>query len=256
MKTRTVFFAVLSAVAVLLSNADAASISEIFYFTKPAPSSPVQELNGLSAKAIFFFDTENAMELKIELSNTSTGLPTCFDNADQILTTISFDIGQAGINNDPEIITGIVKIGALGQSIDFDKLETQLCSGDDVTGEWGYGNRGKNGMLANYVTATKSGAIPFGGPNLDGPPNIDGPQGGIITCLPAIDPGGLGVIADSVLITLQLDKELSGLDFLSQNGVMVEFGSDAAFLVPEPSTIVLLGMGVLTAIWGHQKKSP
>jgi hypothetical protein len=49
-----------------------------------------------------------------------------------------------------------------------------------------------------------------------------------------------------VVITLTLDTPFLDLDFL-ENGVVAEFGSDAAF-VPEPTTICLLGFGTLTLV--------
>ena len=62
---------------------------------------------------------------------------------------------------------------------------------------------------------------------------------------PLIPLGNKGAVFNSVVIDLILDKPLSGLDFLYTNGVIVEYGSDAAFLVPEPSTLALLILGSL-----------
>ncbi|MFC1676483.1 XDD4 family exosortase-dependent surface protein [Planctomycetota bacterium] len=231
-------------VAILASSTNASLITESVYLDSPAQISPVQELNGLSARADFILDTEKPTELKIKLFNTSTSLPGGFDNGAQILTTISFDLAELGYDEHPQIIDGSVVIGDGGYSVNFDNVAQQLLSGADVTGEWGYGNNYGNSMLTNFVTATRSGATAFGGPNLDGPGNLDGPQAGIVTKPPLVGMGGLGAIANSVAITLMLDREIYDLDFVRQNLVMVEFGSDAAFLTtPEPATIVMLGLG-------------
>jgi hypothetical protein len=139
-----------------------------------------------------------------------------------------------------------VVIGPGGQSINFDQINPQLVAGADVSGEWGYGNTGGTGMLTNIVSTNAAKATKFPGANLDGAPTLDGPQGGICTNAPLVPLGGLGAIADSVVITLTLDTPLANLNFL-ENGVVAEFGSDAAF-VPEPASICLLGLGMLTLL--------
>ena len=210
----------------------------------PDISSPAQALNGLSVKAIFTLSTSNAAMLKIELFNTSTGVPSGFSNADQLLTGISFDFGES-----LKIIGGTVVIGPGSVSYNFDKIgDEQLVAGDDVSGEWGYGNSYGSGMLLNFASVNQTGTTRMGTVNLDGPPNgtLGGPQGGISSSPPIVAIGGLGCVGDSVVIELTLDSALANLDFLYENGVMAEFGSDAAFLVvPEPATIMLLGIAGL-----------
>ncbi len=217
----------------------------------PDPSSPVQTLSGLSAQAIFTFDTNNPTELRIELKNTSTGLPAFMSdpNASQLLTAISFDFGAPGANAaDPALIGGFVVIGPGGYSIGFDHVASQLGSGDDVTGEWGYGNTVGSGMLANHVSVMTSHTTSFGGSNLTGPVSLDGPEAGIATDPPLTAVGGLGAVADSVVIHITLDAPLADLDFLADNGVRAEFGSDAAYLIPEPGTLSLLLIAGVVAV--------
>ncbi len=192
--------------------------------------------DGLSARAIFTLN--NPTELEIILINTSTGVPALFDSSDQLLTGISWDFGMAVVAT-----TGTVVIGPGGYSLNFDQIVTQLGPGADVSGEWGYGNTGGTGMLTNIVSTNAAKVTQFPGANLDGAPTLDGPQAGICTNPPLIPLGGLGAIADSVVITLTLDTALANLNFL-ENGVVAEFGSDAAF-IPEPTTICLLGFGAL-----------
>ena len=230
--------------SLIASNVGAVLITKTFDLDQPDITSPVQILNGLSAQAVFTLNTASAAELLIELTNTSTGLPAGFSNADQLLTSIAFDFGHPGYNGDAMITTGTVVIGPNGYSIDFEYVNPQLDEYDDVGGEWGYGNEDGTGLLTNFVSANKAQATRLPGANLDGPPNgnIDGPQGGIVTGRPEVDLdlGGLGAVADSVIITLTLDRPLADLNFLDANGVMAEFGSDAAFLTPEPTTMAIL----------------
>ena len=130
-----------------------------------------------------------------------------------------------------------------------------LGAGDYVSGEWGAANVAGTDLAVNYVTVLSAHATKFDGENLDGPPNggLDGPQGGIATFTPPVSLGGLGAVADSVVITLTLSDDISGLDFLD-NGVVAEFGSDAAFVTtPEPGTILLLGLGSLTLLRRKRK---
>lgn len=211
---------------------------------------PGLDPGGLSARAVFSLDPGSPMELGIELTNTSTGVPAGFDNGDQLLTAISFDFGGPGeAAGDPQILSGSVAIGPGGRSVNFDSVDEQLGPGADVSGEWGYGNGGGSGLLANMVSSSSSGTTAFGGENLDGPKSLDGPQGGICTDPPLVAIGGLGAVADTVVITLVLDSPLADLGFLADNGVLAEFGSDAAFLippsdpVPEPVLLPLLAAG-------------
>lgn len=207
-----------------------------------------QLLDGLAARAVFTFDTAAPKTLSILLQNTSTGAPAGTLAAGQILTAISFDLGAAGaVVADPAIVSGSVVIGPGGRSINFDKSGV-LSAGANVTGEWGYGNGGSANMLSNLVSAMSAHTTPFGGTNLDGPASLNGPQGGVVTNPPQVDLGGMGVVADSVIITLTLDKPLTDLSFLG-NGVRAEFGSDNRFAtVPEPTALSLAALGGLAIL--------
>lgn len=243
--------AILACVSVAVGVAGASTITRTFDLTVSTDVGlPIgTDLNGLSARAVFTLDTDNASSLEIELINTSTGVPVGFGNDDQLLTSISFDLGDPGVNGgDPVITGGTVVIGPGGRSINFDWVQQQLGPGDDVSGEWGFGNDDGTGMLANLVSALQAETTAFGGDNLDGDEDIDGPQGGISADPPLVAIGGLGAAADSVVITLSLDAPLTDLNFLDTNGVIVEFGSDAAFLVPEPATLALLALGALAPV--------
>ena len=206
-----------------------ASASELFLFSDPS---------GLAAEVEF--DLLGPTTLEIRARNTSTGVPGSFDSADQILTGISWDFGLVGINgSDPAIASGSVEIGPSSMSIDFDA--GAFGPGADVSGEYGYGNMDGSGALPNFFSGNTAGATPFGGPNLDGPDSIDGPQGGMVANPVLVPLGGLGAIQDEVIATLTIDQALSDLDFLSENGVRIEFGSDAAFFtIPEPANFCLL----------------
>ena len=105
--TKRVFVG-LVVLAVILSTAKATILTQTWDLTIPAPTSKVQNLNGLSTRAIFTYDTTFPNVLKIELFNTSTGVPAGFSNADQLLTSISFDFGSPGYNSDPKITSGTV----------------------------------------------------------------------------------------------------------------------------------------------------
>ena len=231
LRLRSAFVALVCGAFLLLARTSGAG--EIFMFS---------DASGLTAEAEFTL--LNPMTLEIRLKNLSSGVPAGFDSADQLLTGISFDIGAQGVG-DPEITGGSVKIGPTSQSVNFDQVMSQLGPGEDVTGEYGYGNSGGSGALTNFVSAHIAHGTPFGGTNLDGPLNLSGPQGGLIANPIPMSIGGLGAIQNEVIITVTLDSTLANLDFLAANGVRFEFGSDAAFFtIPEPQSFVLFGLGV------------
>jgi hypothetical protein len=77
------------------------------------------DASGLSALAEF--TKLNSTTLQIRLQNTSTGTPAGFNNAGQILTGLSFDLGAPGVNGgDPTITGGSVIIGPSSNSVNFD----------------------------------------------------------------------------------------------------------------------------------------
>lgn len=236
----------------VFSTTNATIVTETIDLDAPDITSPAQNLNGLSAQAIFTFDTDNPTELLITLSNTSTGVPTGFSNADQLLTGVSFDFGLPGVDNSVTILGGSAEVGAGGVSINFNNVITQLVAGDDLSGEWGYSDMDYLGLLPNFVSGNTSQNTSFGGANLDGPVDLNGPQAGIATATPQVAMAGLGAIADSIVIKLNLDTALSNLDFL-ENGTVAEFGSDAAFVTPEPTTLATLAFGSL-ALFRKRKR--
>lgn len=193
---------------------------------------------GLSATATFRLDTDSPSTLQILLINTSTGTPATFDSADQLLTSLSFDLGGLSITG------GGAVVGPGGFSLNFSNVGTQLGEGDSLESEWGFGNAGTTGLLANFISTNTAGATAFPGANLDGPAILDGPQGGIATDPPLLDLGGLGAVAPSIVATLSLSGPLSNLDFLD-GGAIAEFGSDAGFLTPEPTSLLLCALGSL-----------
>jgi len=205
---------------------------------------------GLSAEVEWTLDSNNPKTLIVRARNTSTAVPDGFGSLDQILTGISWDMGGPGHNgSDPKINGGVVLIGASSISMYFDNVPSQLGPGDDISGEWGYGLNTGGGGLNNFISASASGASPFGDGNLDGLIDIDGPQSGLVATPLLVPMDGMAAVQNEIVATLTLNKSLSNLDFIAENGVVVEFGSGAGF-IPEPGALALLMVGGLTLIWG------
>lgn len=226
----------------LLLLSPIATAAELCLFSDPS---------GLSAEAEFALLDPTTLEVRFR--NTSEGVPADFSNADQILTTLSWDFGAPGIDDDdPAIIGGSVVTGPASYSINFD---IAVGPGDDVSGEYGYGNSGATGLLPNILTATRAHAVAFGGANLLGPINIDGPAGGLVSDPVLVPIGGLGGIQNEIVAVLILDRPLADLSFLTNNPVRVEFGSDAAY-VPEPVTMSLVTLGGCLLLTCRSRRHP
>ncbi|MBY0311348.1 MAG: hypothetical protein K2W85_04715 [Phycisphaerales bacterium] len=221
----------LAAGLVLASSASAITVS-------------ASDPSGLAAEAQFTIT--GPAQLTVRLKNTSTGNG-AFTGAAAILTGISWDFGLAGVNGgDNTILGGTITIGAMSQSVNFST--GSYGAGTDVGGEWGYGNNGTGLSFPNLLSALQSGTTAFGGANLDNPANLDGPQGGLIASATVSQLGGLGAIRDEVVAVLNLSQPIANLNFITQNNVRFEFGSDALFLTtPTPGSAagVLLGGAIL-----------
>lgn len=235
----------LIALSLSLVIGSSAAAGLLFTFTDPS---------GLAAEAEFTLI--DATHLEVRYRNLSTGVPVGFDNSDQLLTGVSWDFGAPGFNGDTAIIGGDVKTGPSSASVNFSIAN--VGANADVSGEYGFGNMDGTGALTNFVSSNTAVATPFGGANLDGPVAIDGPQAGLVANPILVPLGGLGAIQDEVIATLELaGPALLNLDFLFENGVRFEYGSDAKFGtgVPEPSTLALAACGLICLVaWGWRWK--
>lgn len=178
--------------------------------------------------------------LDFRIRNTSTAVPMGFDESDQLLTGVSF-ILPMGVT----LTGGSAVVGPSSASVNFDG--GSAGPGDNIGGEWGWGNTTTSGSLGNAISGNTSGMTAFGGPNLDGPSNLNGPQGGLVSASEPVPLSGLGAIKDEILVTVTLNQALADLGFLS-NGLQVEYGSDAAFLyIPTPGAGAILALSGLVA---------
>lgn len=207
--------------------------------------------NGHAATVTFNYDTNSPLELKIAVKEQSvftgayaSGLST----ADMLLTTISWDFGHPGYNGDAQITGGSVKTIGNSQSVNFSIMN--VGNNADVSGEYGYGNEDGTMALTNFFSASVSGTQNAGGVfgtvNLDGPSIIDGPQAGLISDSNlGIFGSSLGGINDQILATLTLSQSFSNLNFLNQNGVRIEYGSDHTIMtIPAPGAALLGVIGL------------
>ena len=203
----------------------------------------VSDPSGLSATADFT-SLMGGTQLQIVATNTSTGVPTGFSNSDQLLTSVSFNL-PAGST----IGGGTAAVGPGSTTVNFDPNgpppPQDFGEGADISGEYGFGNGGSTGLFPNFVSTNTAGASPFGGANLDGPNALDGPQGGITNGIVPL--GGLGAVDNAVTFVVDISgTSLSDLNFVTNDLVTFEFGSDAAFLTtPVPAAVWLFGSGLL-----------
>ncbi|MFU8828982.1 MAG: XDD4 family exosortase-dependent surface protein [Phycisphaerales bacterium] len=210
--------------------------------------------SGLAARATFTL-LDAGHTLQIALQNTSFAMPDGIGSGDRLLTSIAFNMGGVNIQG-----TGSsVFTGANSHTLNFSVggVSQDYGSNFDVSGEWGYGNNagvltGFAGMT-NLVSTLSSGTTRFEGANLDGPEGLNGPQAGLISEAGLDGLDGTGAIQDEIIIRLNLDGTLSDLSFLN-NGVVVEFGSDYAFLtvIPLPGAAGMAGLGL--ALVGSRRR--
>ena len=213
---------------------------------------------GLSAKAEFTLI--NSTTLKIVLTNTSTSLPSYLgggnSSSNALLTTIAFRLpGNVNITSgDAAVTAGSSLNGASG----------------NIGKEWGWGKSGPGlccelidpyTQFNDWVSTKQPGTTQFKSGSLDGTSGISGPDFGLAPT--NYVSGGQEYIKNSATFTLSLSGPVPDLSFLN-NGAVVEYGSDAAFLTtnfnppppsgaPEPGAIALLGMGI-AGLYRHRRR--
>jgi len=236
-----------------------ALFSSVIAWGDEARASQTIKYEGSNRLAFATFESTDGMTLQITLREATPA--SAFDppdSSDAILTSIGFQLpGSTEL-----LVSGSgVMTGPNSQSVGFD---TEVGGNEDVSGEFGVGNDVDpgNGGSFDLVSALQPHVNRLSGANLDGPPVLNGPQGGLLA--DSDDRGGLGVIDDTVIMSLKLDTSLNStqqqsfLTGLSGNTI-VEYGSDAAFVtgivVPEPSTL-LVGLGCIVpmAVVGYIRR--
>ncbi len=208
-------------------------------------------LNGLAARATFGIE---GTQLSILLENTSTGVPDGFAVADSLLVSIGFNLPDGvwiAQGNAALIGPGSVGLG----------LWSSRTAGDSVGEEWIWTNGSGGDLLQNYAQVISTSAGHGGGPvtRFDGGSGtVGGPFGGIAANPPLLQvPGTQPAVSNAISFDLTLNAALSETELLAvaHTGI-VEFGSNARYLVPEPTSLfaLLLGIAVVSRRW--QRAAP
>ncbi len=191
------------------------------------------------------------------------------------LTNTSGDTGSSGAMN---LLTGLGFTLPLGVEIsggDVSMLGAAainfIAPGDnDVSEEWAYTNAMDSGhfdTVAQYSVNTvisslkADGKIQFAAGSIDSGRDHNGIDFGLLM-LPPSDKtttdliGGQESIQDKVTITLNLSGSVPAnvVDLIDAEPVVLNFGSPDASTIPEPSTLILLCLGVLALpLYGWRK---
>ena len=203
---------------------------------------------GLSAQADFVLSSPSILE--ITLMNTSTA-PYGGGEANMVLSSLNFNLGGATITG------GSVALGAGSNVVSKSGGSWAVEATPSLDAEWGYSNTGVGNSPAPVVGAFQSVTAHTNGGGavtaFDGTP---GPlSGGLDFSLVASGSNAFGnssFILDTLVLTLTLSEDLADLSFLA-NGSYVEFGSDFLYVpdrppvIPEPTTLALLGLGLSLA---------
>lgn len=200
-----------------------------------------EPLNGLSARATFTL-SGSGTELTILLENTSTGVPASFDASDQLLSSL-------GMNLPVNILAGdwaVIGPGSVGLGV-----WSTRGPGDSVAEEWLWTNEFGGDLMEawQHVISTNEGQGGGTTTRFDGGTGtVAGPFGGIAADPPHRKiPDKQMAISDSAVFHLRLTAAMTEAQLLeAANGSIVEFGSDQRYLlVPEASSLLLLGLGAL-----------
>jgi hypothetical protein len=214
---------------------------------------------GASATASF---TASGSNLIVVLTNNGGDVLVPTD----VLTGVFFDVGVGPLGSVSAVLGGSVIYDPDGQP-----------SGGVVGGEWAYGS-GLAGPHSASEGISSSGLGLFGGPTFPGadlasPSAIDGLQYGITSCIDDQATGNAGVTDSGGLIKCSVIFTLSGLPSeFNITHVSFQYGTaltepnhtgdldggtgtgQDTGTVPEPSSLILLGSGLLVLARAARKK--
>jgi hypothetical protein len=227
----------------------------------------------VSASADFTLNGDN---LTIVLTNTS-GTNPLTDVPGSTLTGLFWNF------NGSPVLTTVSAVLSAGSTIIGTCAPVSCVGVTDVSGEFGYkANSGpagqKHGIASSgYIDngGQNIGNFNNGGPgaNLEGPASLDGINFGIVSNAAGYDPNGgldqVPVISNSVTFNL---TGVSGLTAADISGVIFQYGTDfrefrmpgeedgggggGSNSVPEPGSLVLMGIGLLGLAFKGRRRSP